>query len=86
MIYDFENGGDLDSARAAQVEDFSGVYGCLNSFIIYGTQRKKGILNCWNGWKDDYTPDFVYLKVVNRQNKGAAMYIKEFDEGNALPL
>jgi hypothetical protein len=89
VLEKIEDGGSktarcLDGARAAPPEDCGGIDG-YNELIHHRCHPEKdgyiGLLE-WLG--DDYDSELFDLKKVNRELKGLAKYIKEFDKENDL--
>lgn len=74
----------LDGARAAPPEDCGGIDGYkeLIHHLLY--PEKDGYLGLLEWLGDDYDPEQIDLKAVNKQLMGLVKYIKEFDEGNGF--
>jgi hypothetical protein len=71
-------------AWAAQVEDCGGMFGYIELIHHLGHCEKDGYIELLEWLDDDYDPELIDLKAVNRKLKWLVKYIKEFDEGNGL--
>jgi hypothetical protein len=74
----------IDGERAAPPEDCGGIHGYKELTQHLRHPEKDGYLELLEWLSDDYDPEQFDLKLVNRELKGLAKYIKEFDEGNGL--
>lgn len=74
----------LDGERAAPPEDCGGIDGYNDLIHHLFHPEKDGYIELLEWLGDDYNPEQIDLKAVNRELKGLVTYIKEFDEGNGL--
>lgn len=74
----------LDGARSAPPEDCGGVYGYRELVHHLKHPEKDGYIELLEWLGEEYDPERFDLAVVNRELKGLAKYIREFDEGNGL--
>lgn len=74
----------IDGRRAAPPEDCGGVHGYqeLIHHLLY--PEKDGYIELLEWLGDDYDPELLDFKAVNKELQGLVKYIKEFDEGNGL--
>lgn len=70
--------------RAAPPEDCGGVHGYQELIHHRFFPEKDGFIELLEWLGDEYDPEHVDLKAVNRELKGLAKYVREFDEGNGL--
>ncbi|MGA2823763.1 MAG: plasmid pRiA4b ORF-3 family protein [Bacteroidales bacterium] len=74
----------LNGARSAPPEDCGGVPGYQELIHHLKHPEKDGYIELLEWLGDDYDPERFDLAVVNRELKGLAEYIREFDEENGL--
>jgi hypothetical protein len=79
-----KTGKCLDGARNAPPEDCGGIDG-YNELIHHRCHPEKdGYIELLEWLGDEYDPELIDLKKVNKELKGLVKYIQEFDEGNGL--
>ena len=74
----------LDGARCAPPEDCGGIRGYEELIQHLRHPEKDGYLELLEWLDDDYDPELLDLKSVNRELRGLAKYIREFEEENGL--
>jgi hypothetical protein len=74
----------IDGARAAPPEDCGGIDGYKELLHHLLHPEKDGYIELLEWLGDDYDPEQIDLKAVNKELKGLVKYIREFDEGNGL--
>jgi hypothetical protein len=74
----------IAGARSAPPEDCGGVHGYQELIHHRFHPEKDGYIELLEWLDDDYDPEKFDLKLVNRELRGLAKYIKEFDNENGL--
>jgi hypothetical protein len=74
----------LDSAGAAPNEDCGGIHGYQELIQHRYHPEKDGYIELIEWLGDEYNPEHFDLVSVNKNLKGLAKYIREFEEENEL--
>lgn len=74
----------LDGARSAPPEDCGGIRGYEELIHHLRHPEKDGYFELLEWLGDDYDPEVIDLKGVNRKLKGLTWYVKKFEEENGL--